>query len=109
MTEKQFFEQWNRIFASGKIDIPERIDWREVRYMLAYFHRRDIQAWLDEFDNRPYQFVWWCAKNYWSLNKDFWNAQTKMLSDLEQLAATKKLQPVEGKSDDRRSTVKPSV
>ena len=82
MTEKQFFEQWNRIVASGDIDIPERIDWREVQYMLAY-RKRDQLSELS-----PYKFVVWCADNYWTLNKHFWEEQTAMLERLKEKAAT---------------------
>jgi hypothetical protein len=89
MTEKQFFEQWNRIYAAGDIDIPERLDWREVRYMLAYLDRDEMKAKLDEAKSRPLAFVTWCAENYWSLNSDFWKAQNKMLEELYQMAATK--------------------
>lgn len=85
MTDKQFFEQWNRIVLAEDYDIPERIDWREVRYMLAYRKRDSLRSLS------PYKFVCWCASNYWTLNKDFWDEQTAMLERLENIAATKRL------------------
>lgn len=85
MTEKQFFEQWNRLYDDGSYNIPQRIDWREVRYMLAYRKRQELRSLT------PYDFVCWCAKNYWIFNQEFWAAQTKMLEELEQMAAAKQL------------------
>lgn len=93
MTERQFFEQWNRIYAAGDIDIPERVDWREVRYMLEYYKRNEVQEFIGDQVNRPMAFVRWCAENYWAFNADFWKAQTEMLEKLASIAATK---PIKG-------------